>query len=107
MMRISFLFLTIFAAAALAANTQWIDDIGGHVTRDTQGRVTGVSLRGTWVGDADLRHLTELPNLNSLDLSLTHITDQGMTEIRGGAGGYCRSESLFCRVRDGRRDCGH
>lgn len=76
------LLLTIFATSALAADLQWIDDLGGHVTKDSQGRVTGVSLRGTWVADADLRHLSELPNLSDLDLSLTHITDQGMSELR-------------------------
>ena len=52
------------------------------MVRDPPGRVTGVNLRGTWVEDADLRRLAELPDLSSLDLSLTHITDQGMQEIR-------------------------
>ena len=33
--------------------------------------------------DTDLRRLNELPDLTSLDLSLTHITDQGMAEIKG------------------------
>jgi internalin A len=76
------LLLTIFAMSAFPADLKWIDDLGGHVTTDGQGRVTGVSLRGTWVGDADLRHLSELPELSHLDLSLTHITDQGMPELR-------------------------
>jgi internalin A len=76
------LLLVIFTTSAFAADVKWIDDLGGHVSKDGQGRVTGVSLRGTWVGDADLRHLTELPELSNLDLSLTHITDQGMSELR-------------------------
>jgi len=76
------LFLTIFTTSAFAADVKWIDDLGGHVTKDGQGRVSGVSLRGTWVNDADLRHLSELPELSYLDLSLTHITDQGMSELR-------------------------
>jgi len=63
-------------------DTQWIGDLGGSVVRNPHGHVTGVSLRGTWVGDVDLRRLTELPELNSLDLSLTHITDQGMQDIK-------------------------
>ncbi len=62
--------------------TQWINDLGGSVTRDTQGRVIGVSLRGTWVNDSDLHNLNELLSLAKLDLSLTHITDQGMQEIK-------------------------
>jgi hypothetical protein len=71
-----------FAAGLRTGDTQWIQDLGGSVTRNEQGRVTGVSLRGTWVGDTDLRRLNELPDLTSLDLSLTHITDQGMSEIK-------------------------
>jgi Leucine-rich repeat (LRR) protein len=86
-MRGSFLALFVCAISAFSADmkagdTQWISDLGGSVMRDGQGRVTGVNLRGTWVGDADLRRLTELPDLNYLDLSLTHITDQGMLEIK-------------------------
>src|SRR3954451_5086235 len=64
-------------------DTQWIDDLGGAVIRDAQGVATGVDLRGTWVTDTDLRRLTRLPSLNYLDLSLTHITDQGMQELKG------------------------
>jgi internalin A len=71
-----------FGAGMKAGDTQWITDLGGSVTRDSQSRVTGVNLRGTWVGDADLRRLNELPDLSYLDLSMTHITDQGMLEIR-------------------------
>lgn len=80
-------FLAFLACAAFAGDvkvddTQWIVDLGGSVVRNTQGRLTGVSLRGTWVGDTDLRRLIELTELSSLDLSLTHITDQGMQEIK-------------------------
>jgi internalin A len=74
--------LALLICTAAVADTEWIEDLGGSVTRNVQGRVTGVSLRGTWVGDADLRRLSELPDLNDLDLSLTHITDQGMQEIK-------------------------
>lgn len=65
-----------------AGDTRWIDDLGGTTSHDASGRVTAVNLRGTWVGDTDLRRLNELPALALLDLSLTHITDQGMSEIR-------------------------
>ncbi|MDP9171872.1 MAG: hypothetical protein M3N54_14745 [Acidobacteriota bacterium] len=75
--------VSAFGADLKTADTQWITDLGGSVARDPQGHVTGVNLRGTWVGDADLRRLNELPDLSSLDLSLTHITDQGMQEIKG------------------------
>src|SRR5580658_3790589 len=81
-MRIRLLALCVCAASAFGADVRWIEDLGGNVTRDGQNRVAGVSLRGTWVGDAYLRRLNELPDLNYLDLSLTHITDQGMSEIK-------------------------
>src|SRR5579885_2078659 len=74
--------LPAFAADLKTRGAQWVEDLGGSVARDAQGRVTGVNLRGTWVSDADLRHLTEFPDVTSLDLSLTHITDQGMQEIK-------------------------
>jgi internalin A len=66
-----------------ADDTQWISDLGGSVTRNARGGVSAVSLRGTWVSDADLRRLNQFHDLNELDLSLTHITDQGMQEIKG------------------------
>ena len=78
-----------FGAIAPAAevkngmDAQWIEDAGGAVIRDAQGKITGVDLRGTWVTDTDLRKLNQLPDLSYLDLSLTRITDQGMQELKG------------------------
>jgi Leucine-rich repeat (LRR) protein len=83
---LALLVCSAFAADVRIEDTQWIVDLGGSVVRNAQGHVTGVSLRGTWVGDVDLRRLSELPELSSLDLSLTHITDQGMQEIRNLSG---------------------
>jgi hypothetical protein len=74
--------LPVFAADMKPAGAQWIEDLGGSVVRNPQGQITGVALRGTWVADADLKRLTQLPDLTSIDLSLTHITDQGMQEIK-------------------------
>jgi len=75
--------VSLCAADAGHEDAQWISDLGGSVTRDAQGHVIGANLRGTWVSDGDLRRLNDLPNLSHLDLSLTHITDQGMQEIKG------------------------
>lgn len=72
-----------FAASVSPGGAQWIEDLGGSVTRNPQGQITGVNLRGTWVADPDLKNLAQLTELKSLDLSLTHITDQGMQEIKG------------------------
>ena len=69
-------------AATLTSATDWIESLGGSFTTDTHNVVTGVNLRGSWVTDTDLRKLSEYPALTTLDLSLTHITDEGMAELR-------------------------
>ena len=74
--------LLCLAPLSASSNTDWIDDLGGAVTLDADGNVTGVDLRATWVTDTDLRKLNEYPKLAHLDLSLTHITDQGMQELK-------------------------
>src|SRR5687768_15025899 len=77
-----------FGALAPAADvntsgdSKWVEDAGGTVVRDAAGRITGVNLRASWVTDADLRKLPQMPHLTSLDLSLTRITDQGMQELK-------------------------
>jgi internalin A len=73
---------SLYSADLRPSATQWVEDLGGSVTKNAQGRITGVNLRGTWVVDSDLRNLNDLPDLTTLDLSLTHITDQGMQEIK-------------------------
>ena len=81
-MKSVFFVLIICVGSACAEETQWISDLGGTVTRDAQGQVSGVTLRGTWVEDADLRRLKDFTHLSALDLSLTRITDGGMQEIK-------------------------
>jgi len=86
-MKIVCIALFVFAVAACGEtqtneDTQWITELGGTVARNPQGQVTGVNLRGTWVTDTDLRRLNRYPALSVLDLSLTHITDGGMQEIK-------------------------
>jgi hypothetical protein len=66
----------------LSAASGWIESLGGSVTTDSKGVVTGVSLRGSWVNDTDLRRLASYSELTTLDLSLTHITDEGMAELK-------------------------
>ena len=77
----------VFTVAAWAEtpsseDIQWVTDLGGTATRNAQGQVTGVNLRGTWVTDTELRRLNRYPALSVLDLSLTRITDGGMQEIK-------------------------
>jgi hypothetical protein len=65
-----------------AAEAGWVEALGGSVECDEAGDVVGVNLRATWVTDTDLRKLIDYPKLTWLDLSLTHITDQGMQELK-------------------------
>jgi hypothetical protein len=78
--------LYIFAIACVAvyaaADTDWIVHLGGKVGRDAAGRVAAVDLRGSWINDAEMLHLAELPDLEKLDLSHTRITDEGLLRLK-------------------------
>jgi internalin A len=79
------LFLILFCFEgwlSAATGIGWIESVGGSVTSNAHGTVTGVNLRGSWVTDTDLRQLAQYPELTTLDLSLTHVTDEGMAELR-------------------------
>lgn len=73
-------------AAEGGEDTSWIESAGGAFTRNAAGQVAAVNFRASWVTDGDLRRLERFPELKSLDLSLTRVTDQGMQELRGLAG---------------------
>jgi hypothetical protein len=80
------IWILLVACTLLMADSIWIEDVGGSITRDPEGRITGVNLRGRWVTDTDLRELAQLPHLTHLDLSLTRVTDQGMLELKNAPG---------------------
>ena len=63
--------------------------------KDKQGRVIGLDLRSTWVTDADLPAIGEIPKLQSLDLSMTRITDT----TRRTASSSRRSCNVACTSR--------
>jgi len=73
---------TLVTAALLLSEPGWITSLGGRVVQDPSGRVTAVTLASTWVTDADLEGLKQLPSLERLDLSHTRITDQGLLRLR-------------------------
>ena len=61
---------------------QRLKDEGATLTLNTGGEVVGVNLTSTWVKDADLALLSSLPSLESIDLSLTRITDIGLEHLK-------------------------
>jgi hypothetical protein len=73
------------ALLVFAALLGWIEDLGGRVTKSPDGQVTSVYLRASWVTDGDLLQLAALPQLQSLDLSQTRISDQGLAYLKTAA----------------------
>ena len=61
-------------AAELAA-------LGARCLRDAAGETIGVDLSNAWVTDADLAKLASLPQLESINLAYTKITDQGLEHL--------------------------
>jgi internalin A len=78
------LFLLVIASGILPAvdSADWIERLGGQITRDDAGKIVGVNLRGTWVNDTDMLSLAAMPDLATLDLSHTRITDEGMLRLK-------------------------
>lgn len=76
--------LPLFTAALFAAapSVSWITALGGRVTRDRAGQVTGVDLEASWVTDSDLPTLAAQTALTRLDLSMTRITDRGLLDLK-------------------------
>src|SRR4051812_28567957 len=77
------IYLLIFTAICFAAtDPAWIVDKGGAVAREKSGKITGVDLRASWVTDSDIADLAKMPDLKSLDLSLSRISDHGLRSLR-------------------------
>ena len=80
--RKTILLITFLASPMLAADTGWIERLGGKVERDPAGRIVAVDLRGAWVNDVEMIELARLPDLERLDLSHTRISDEGMLNLK-------------------------
>src|SRR5262249_35790330 len=73
------------AAASLTAapaETSFIEALGGHVVRAATGAVVEVSLARTWASDDDLERLTRIKTIKRLDLSFTYVTDAGIQHLQ-------------------------
>jgi hypothetical protein len=77
------LFILIAGGCLFAEDpTAWIERLGGKVERNAQGKVVRVTLRGSWVNDAEMLRLAQMPDLEQLDLSHTRITDEGLLRLK-------------------------
>lgn len=57
----------------------------GLARLDEQGRVIAIDVAATSFGDAEMRHLGQLPRLRKLHLAATAVTDAGMQHVRDAA----------------------
>jgi hypothetical protein len=74
-----------FVLAFATVGTTWINDLGGRTRAGADGQVREVYLRASWVTDGDLLQIAALPGLQTLDLSRTRITDQGLAYLRNAS----------------------
>ena len=78
----------LFSGAAFAAEIaesnliERLRNEGATVTLNSDGNAVGVNLTSTWVTDADLALLAGLPKLETIDLSLTKVTDVGLEHLK-------------------------
>lgn len=68
--------------ALLAINPAWVDALGGRIERGSDGEVSAVNVRASWISDGDLLELARMPQLQRLDLSYTRISDQGLAYLK-------------------------
>src|SRR5512138_3612177 len=71
------------AAADLSGVASWLQEQGGTVTIDRASQAASISLRQSWVTDGDLARLASIATIRRLDLSYTHITDNGLEHLKG------------------------
>jgi hypothetical protein len=69
-------------AAQASADSGWIEQAGGAVTRDAGGQPVAVDLRASWATDSDMPLLARMKDLKQLDLSLTRISDRGLGALK-------------------------
>lgn len=77
----------LMAGVALwaAAGDDWIARLGGVATKNARGEIVSLSLRSSWIDDADLKPIAAMAALRSLDLSHTRITDIGFQQLKNVA----------------------
>lgn len=81
-MRMLVQFSIAMLAPAVYAADLWIGALGGSLIQDAGGNVVEISLRGTWVTDADVVRLAAHPKLRRLDLSRTHLNDRALEPLQ-------------------------
>jgi internalin A len=59
-----------------------IQTLGGHVVHAPDGSIVEVSLARTWASDDDVERVTQIKTVKRLDLSFTYVTDAGVQHLQ-------------------------
>ena len=92
-----------FASAEDAPSAE-IAALGARCIHNALGETIGVDLSNTWVTDADLAKLARLPQLQSINLAYTKITDQGLEHL-APLDARQDARSVLRGIRHGPRNC--
>lgn len=66
------------AEAPQADSARSIEALGGNVVRGPDGNIVEVSLARTWASNNDIERVVEIKSLKRLDLSFTYVSDAGI-----------------------------
>ena len=69
------------AEAPQADVARAIEALGGDVVRGPDGNIVEVSLARTWASNNDIERVVEIKGLKRLDLSFTYVTDAGIERL--------------------------
>ncbi len=68
--------------AADSDSEVWVRSLGGRVVCNSEGEIISVELRHAWLIDSDLKKLANFPDLESIDLAYTKVTDEGLSLLK-------------------------
>jgi hypothetical protein len=72
----------VFSIAMFGAEGDWVQPLGGRAETNSDGSVRSLHLRSAWIADADLDRIAAMKSLESIDLSLTRVTDVGLLRLK-------------------------
>src|SRR5690242_12177857 len=86
MFRIMALLVTLLSSVAFVNaderdETGALRSLGARLTTDNTGQAIAIDLSNAWLTNADLKKLAALPRLESINLSYTKITDEGLEHL--------------------------
>ncbi|HUP79960.1 MAG TPA: leucine-rich repeat domain-containing protein [Pirellula sp.] len=68
--------------AADSDSEGWIRSLGGRLAFNSAGLITSIELPHAWLIDSDLKKLANFPELVTIDLAYTKVTDEGLSQLK-------------------------